>query len=92
MGHRPEDDSQEKALAAKLHQQTQWQEEVQVEREPQDIWERMRKGFALQDEIGVNPRIEQQRLWFVSNSSFVENASQRSNPYIHYIVERLEKR
>lgn len=92
MGHRPEDDSQEKALAAKLHQQTQWQEEVQVEREPQDIWERMRKGFALQDEIGVNPRIEQQRLWFVSNSSFVENASQRSNPYIHYIVERLEER
>ena len=30
----------------------------------------MRQGFALQDNIDVNPRIEQQRLWFASNPSF----------------------
>ena len=46
----------------------------------------------MQDAIGVNPRIEQQRLWFSSNPSFVEKAGERSNPYIHYIVERLEER
>eukprot|EP01031_Cornospumella_fuschlensis_P000473 gene473-593_t len=86
--HKPEDAGQDTDLAVGMQQQTQWLEEVPAEaREPQDIWERMRKGFALQDEIGVNPRIEQQRLWFVSNPSFVENASQRGSLYIHYIVE-----
>ncbi|WP_462402827.1 transglycosylase SLT domain-containing protein [Pseudomonas sp. Marseille-QA0332] len=59
---------------------------------PQDVWERMRQGFALQDAIGVNPRIEQQRLWFASNPSFVETAGERGSLYMHYIVERLEER
>ncbi|TRX73477.1 lytic transglycosylase [Pseudomonas mangiferae] len=59
---------------------------------PQDIWERMRLGFQLQGEIGTNPRIERQRLWFVGNPSFIENASSRGSLYIHYVVERLEER
>ncbi|MDE1163875.1 MAG: transglycosylase SLT domain-containing protein [Pseudomonas sp.] len=59
---------------------------------PQDVWERMRQGFQLQDGVGVNPRVEQQRLWFVSNPSFLENASDRGSLYMHYIVERLEER
>lgn len=60
--------------------------------QPQDIWERIRDGYQLQDEIGVNPRVEQQRLWFASNPSFIRTASDRSSPYIHYIVEQLEER
>jgi membrane-bound lytic murein transglycosylase D len=46
----------------------------------------------LQEGLGVNPRIEQQRLWFASNPSFLENAGERGSLYIHYIVERLEER
>lgn len=57
-----------------------------------DIWERMRVGFQLQDQIDTNPRIERQRLWFMSNQSFLENASERGAPYMHYVVERLEER
>jgi membrane-bound lytic murein transglycosylase D len=52
----------------------------------------MRSGFKLHDQIDVNPRIERQRLWFVSNPSFIEKASERGSLYIHYIVERLEER
>ncbi|WP_327440141.1 transglycosylase SLT domain-containing protein [Pseudomonas donghuensis] len=63
-----------------------------VEQAPQDVWERMRQGFVLQDGVAVNPRIEQQRLWFASNPSFLENAGDRGSLYIHYIVERLEER
>ncbi|MGB9090187.1 MAG: transglycosylase SLT domain-containing protein [Pseudomonas farsensis] len=59
---------------------------------PQDVWERMRQGFALQENMDVNPRIEQQRLWFASNPSFLENAGERGSLYLHYIVERLEER
>lgn len=60
--------------------------------EPKDIWERVRNGYQLQDNITLNPRIERQRLWFVSNPSFIEKAGERSSPYIHFIVERLEQR
>ncbi|MDV9034296.1 transglycosylase SLT domain-containing protein [Pseudomonas sp. RAC1] len=59
---------------------------------PDDVWERMRQGFVLQDSIDVNPRIEQQRLWFASNPSFLETAGERGSLYLHYIVERLEER
>ncbi len=57
-----------------------------------DIWERMRDGFQLQDALNTNPRIERQRLWFLSNQSFLENASERGSRYMHYVVERLEER
>ena len=59
---------------------------------PQDVWERMRQGFQLQQGNDLNPRIDQQRLWFANNPSFLENAGERGSLYMHYIVERLEER
>jgi len=59
---------------------------------PQDVWERMREGFQLQDGNDLNPRIDQQRLWYANNPSFLETAGQRGSLYMHYIVERLEER
>ncbi|MEO4048986.1 LysM peptidoglycan-binding domain-containing protein [Pseudomonas sp. CAU 1711] len=78
--------------AVGLQQEPEWLDGSVQEEEPRDIWERMRGGFKLQDEIGVNPRIENQRLWFVANPSFMEKASLRGSRYIHYVVERLEER
>lgn len=78
--------------AVSLQQEPEWLSQQVEPEEPRDIWERMREGFKLQGEIGVNPRIEQQRLWFASNPSFLENASERGSLYIHYVVERLEER
>lgn len=78
--------------AVGMNQQAQWLEEAETEQPPQDIWERMRDGFKLQDEIGVNPRVERQRLWYVSKPSVLESASARGSLYIHYVVERLEER
>ncbi|XXF10942.1 LysM peptidoglycan-binding domain-containing protein [Pseudomonas sp. D2-3] len=79
-------------LSGRTPHQPLWIEGTAKAEQPKDIWERVRSGYQLQDAIGVNPRIEQQRLWFSSNPSFVEKAGERSNPYIHYIVERLEER
>lgn len=64
----------------------------QREQAPRDVWDRMRLGFQLQDGLDVNPRVEQQRLWFVSNPSFLTGAADRGSLYVHYIVERLEER
>lgn len=79
-------------IAARAKQKPIWLTEKPTPVAPQDIWERMRQGFQLQEGLGVNPRIEQQRLWFASNPSFLENAGERGSLYIHYIVERLEER
>ncbi|MFJ2709566.1 transglycosylase SLT domain-containing protein [Pseudomonas sp. NPDC087346] len=79
-------------IAARAKQKPIWLTEKASPQAPQDVWERMRQGFQLQDGLGVNPRIEQQRLWFASNPSFLENAGERGSLYIHYIVERLEER
>lgn len=93
LGNDPAGDSgRDTDPAVGLEREPEWLTDSVVPENHQDIWERVRAGYQLQDEIGINPRIEQQRLWFVGNPSFVENAGERSAPYIHYIVERLEER
>ncbi|MGY4493752.1 transglycosylase SLT domain-containing protein [Pseudomonas sp. TE3610] len=81
------------SLNARIKQKPLFENQQQAQQQaPQDVWARMRQGFQLQDGIAVNPRVEQQRLWFVSNPSFLENASDRGSLYMHYIVERLQER
>lgn len=87
---RSQDEGLSKNVEAPLSSDDDWAEAE--EQAPDDIWQRMRQGFALQDAIGINPRIEQQRLWFVSNPSFLQNACDRGSLYIHYVVEQLEQR
>lgn len=90
----PDDQGRDTDRAIGLEQEPEWLKESAAEQppqEPKDIWERVRAGYQLQDGITLNPRIERQRLWFVSNPSFVEKAGERSSPYIHFIVERLER-
>ncbi|MBO4970483.1 MAG: transglycosylase SLT domain-containing protein, partial [Pseudomonas sp.] len=79
-------------IAKRIPQDPLWLSQKPSPLPPQEVWERMRQGFKLQDGQNVNPRIEQQRLWFASNPSFLENAGERGSLYIHYIVERLEER
>ncbi|SEN17357.1 membrane-bound lytic murein transglycosylase D [Pseudomonas sp. ok272] len=90
-GQAPQTDATH-TLATRAKQKPIWLSEKPSPEVPQDVWERMRQGYQLQDGLGVNPRIEQQRLWFVSNPRVLESASERGSLYIHYIVERLEER
>lgn len=57
-----------------------------------DIWQRIRQGFQLQSHFDKNPHIDHQRLWFASRGRSIEAISERSAPYMHYIVESLEAR
>ena len=94
--HNLEDPGRDTDRAVGLEREVEWLSDSRLkptqEEEPTDIWERVRAGYQLQDSITLNPRIEQQRLWFVSNPSFVAKVGERSSPYIHFIVERLEAR
>lgn len=57
-----------------------------------DIWTRIRAGYQLQDEFESNPRIDRHRLWYASRTTSLEIIAKRSTPYIHHIVEALDKR
>jgi len=80
------------ALEKRIKQKPIFSAAEPAKQAPQDVWQRIRNGFKLQEEVEVNPRVEQQRLWFVSNPSFLETAGDRGSLYMHYIVERLEER
>ena len=91
-GKNTEDSGRDTDLTVGLEREPEWLTASLAPAEPEDIWQRVRDGYQMQDEIGINPRIEQQRLWFVSNPAFIEKSGERSSPYIHYIVERLAER
>ncbi|TWI53164.1 membrane-bound lytic murein transglycosylase D [Pseudomonas duriflava] len=75
-----------------MKREPEWLKLAPQKHTPNDVWERVRSGYQLQNEIGVNPRIEQQRLWYASNPASVEQSCNRGGLYLHYIVERLEER
>lgn len=59
-----------------------------------DLWQRVRNGFQLQNEyLGVNnSRIDQQQRLLTSNIKSTERLFAKGSPYLHYIVEQLEAR
>ncbi len=73
-----------------LENNPNWVNDVDTNQET-DAWQRIRQGFQLQDHLD-NPRIDQQRLWFASRGRSIEIISERSNPYLFYIIESLEAR
>ena len=91
-GHSPRPDSTETDSARDAREHPIDWSETSKPQEPTDVWQRIRSGYQLQDEIGINPRIERQRLWFASNPVSVERSGQRGSPYIHYVVEQLDER
>ena len=79
------DSSADTSRAIGMEREPEWLSSEVKPREYTDIWERMRDGFKLQDQIGINPRIERVRLWYASNPKHVDTVSERSAPYIHYL-------
>ncbi len=68
-----------------------WMKSIDTEPED-DIWQRIRQGYQLQSYLKDNPRTDHQRLWFASRGKSIEIMSERSSPYMYYIVESLEAR
>ena len=59
-----------------------------------DLWQRVRDGFQLQDEYitKTNYQIQQQKTSLTSNTKSTEQLLSKGSPYLHYIVEQLEGR
>lgn len=54
----------------------------------EDIWSRVRSGYALPD--SDNGRIDQYLRTYTSRQKNIDSFTERSTPYIHYVVSELE--
>jgi len=57
---------------------------------PADLWERVRRGFAMPDLD--NDLVRQYEQWYASRPDYIERMVERSRMYLFHIVEELELR
>ncbi len=57
---------------------------------PSDIWDRIRRGFAMPDLDG--PLVRDREQWYASKPDYMLRMTERSRRYIFHIVEELERR
>lgn len=63
---------------------------VQALTPPADIWERIRRGFAMPDLD--NNLVHDREQWYSTRSDYVQRMTDRGSKYLFYIVEELERR
>lgn len=57
---------------------------------PDDVWERLRKGYSMPDlDNGLVRSTEQ---WYASRPDYIERMTERANRYLYYIVEEVQAR
>ncbi len=57
---------------------------------PADLWERIRRGFAMPDLDTELVRDREQ--WYASRPDYIQRMTERSSKYLFHIVEELERR
>ncbi len=57
---------------------------------PADLWERIRRGFAMPNLEG--DLVRQQEQWYSSRPDYIQRMTERSRKYLFHIVEELERR
>ena len=57
---------------------------------PTNIWDRIRSGFALSD--GDHSQVKNHTLWYARHQKYLDRTFTRATPYLHHIVEEVEKR
>ena len=54
------------------------------------LWTRLRSGFALPDYD--HPRVQRDLKWYAGHQNYLDRTFERATPYLHYIVEQVERR
>ncbi|MBP8148778.1 MAG: transglycosylase SLT domain-containing protein [Limnohabitans sp.] len=57
---------------------------------PTDVWERIRRGFAMPNLD--NDLVRNREQWYASRPDYIVRMTERSRPYLFHIVEELERR
>jgi membrane-bound lytic murein transglycosylase D len=56
----------------------------------EDVWDRMRQGFSLNS--AGHSKVSKELRWYRNQSRYLETIQVRAKPYIHFILNELEKR
>ncbi|AVP57923.1 transglycosylase SLT domain-containing protein [Pulveribacter suum] len=57
---------------------------------PADLWDRIRRGFAMPDLQGE--QVSEREQWYASRPDYMQRMTERSRKYLFHIVEELERR
>jgi len=57
---------------------------------PADIWERIRRGFAMPDL--QSDLVSDREQWYATRPDYVQRMTERGSKYLFYIVEEIERR
>lgn len=57
---------------------------------PADLWDRIRRGFAMPDL--QNDLVTEREQWYASRPDYMQRMTERSSKYLFHIVEELERR
>ncbi len=63
---------------------------VTLQLPPADLWERIRRGFAMPDLD--TPLVRDREQWYATRPDYIQRMTERSSKYLFHIVEELEVR
>ena len=55
-----------------------------------DIWKRMQSQLSI--EVPQNRKVIAQRNWYAKHQAYLDRVATRAEPFLHFIVEEIEKR
>lgn len=57
-----------------------------------DVWQRIRMGFKIDEAASPNPLVAIHESWFAARPENVRRLAERSRPFLYHIVEELDRR
>ena len=57
-----------------------------------DVWQRIRIGFGVDEAASLNPLVAVHESWFAARPENVRRLAERSRPFLYHIVEELDRR
>lgn len=76
----------------------EWHTDIPADGEPtvdashDDVWQRIRAGFRIDDAATPNPLVGDHAAWFAARPDNVRRLAVRARPYLYHIVEELDRR
>lgn len=66
--------------------------EVANEASQDDVWQRIRTGFKIDDTAAQNPLVAAHESWYASRPEYVRRIVERSRRYLYHIVQEVDRR
>lgn len=79
-----------KPVTAKPKPKPQAAAQNEAEAVKQDLWDRVRAGFAMQDLEG--DLVSRQEQWYSTRPDYIQRMTERSSRYLYHVVEEIERR